>query len=188
MAVLVDEVEESSTRISKLIATMEAYSYMDQAPTQEVDVNESLDNTLAILGYELGGVEIERDYDPNLPRITANGNELNQAWTNLIDNAIDAVADGDRMGRIRLRTAYERDRVLVEVSDNGPGIPEEIQERIFEPFFTTKDVGKGAGLGLDVSYRVIVGRHGGDIRVVSRPGDTSFQVRLPVTPVKESSS
>jgi signal transduction histidine kinase len=180
VVVLVDEVEESSTRISKLIATMGAYSYMDQAPTQEVDLNEALDTTLAILEHKLGGIEVERDYDPNLPRITAHGNELNQVWTNLLDNAIDAVADGDRVGRIRFRTTSESDRVLVEISDNGPGIPEEIRERIFEPFFTTKEVGMGTGLGLDVCYRIIVGRHGGDLRVVSVPGDTRFQVRLPM--------
>jgi signal transduction histidine kinase len=177
---LVDEIDTSSMRISNLVATMEGYSYMDRAPTQEVDVNESLDNTLAILRYRLAGIEVERDYDERLPRITAHGAELNQVWTNLIDNAVDAVADGDKTGRIRLRTTQERDRLLVEISDNGPGIPEEIQDRVFEPFFTTKDVGKGAGFGLDVSYRIVVGRHGGDIRIVSKPGDTCFQVRLPM--------
>ncbi len=177
---LVDEIEESSMRISNLVATMEGYSYMDRAPTQEVDVNEDLDNTLAILRHRLEGIEVERDYDESLPRITAHGSELNQVWTNLLDNAIDAVADGDETSRIRLRTTSERDRLLVEISDNGPGIPEEIQDRIFEPFFTTKDVGKGAGFGLDVSYRIVVGRHGGDIRIVSKPGDTRFQVRLPM--------
>jgi signal transduction histidine kinase len=177
---LVDEIEDSSMRISNLVATMEGYSYMDRAPTQEVDVNEGLDNTLAILRYRLEGIEVERDYDESLPRITAHGSELNQVWTNLIDNAIDAVADGNNTGRVRLRTSQERDRLLVEISDNGPGIPSEIQDRIFEPFFTTKDVGKGAGLGLDVSYRIVVGRHSGDIRIVSKPGDTRFQVRLPM--------
>jgi signal transduction histidine kinase len=177
---LVDEIEESSMRISNLVATMEGYSYMDRAPTQEVDVNEDLDNTLAILRHRLEGIEVERDYDESLPRITAHGSELNQVWTNLLDNAIDAVADGDETSRIRLRTTSERDRLLVEISDNGPGIPEEIQDRIFEPFFTTKDVGKGAGFGLDVSYRIVVGRHGGDIHIVSKPGDTRFQVRLPM--------
>jgi signal transduction histidine kinase len=177
---LVDEIDTSSMRISNLVATMESYSYMDRAPTQEVDVNEGLDNTLAILRYRLAGIQVERDYDESLPRITAHGGELNQVWTNLIDNAVDAVADGDKTGRIRLRTTQERDRLLVEISDNGPGIPEEIQDRIFEPFFTTKDVGKGAGFGLDVSYRIVVGRHGGDMRVVSKPGDTRFQIRLPI--------
>jgi signal transduction histidine kinase len=177
---LLDEIEESSMRISNLVATMEGYSYMDRAPTQEVDVNEDLDNTLAILRYRLAGIEVERDYDESLPRITAHGSELNQVWTNIITNAIDAVADEDKTGRIRLSTKQERDRLLVEISDNGPGIPEEIQDRVFEPFFTTKDVGKGAGFGLDVSYRIVVGRHGGDIRIVSNPGDTRFQVRLPM--------
>ena len=177
---LVDEIDASSMRISNLVATMEGYSYMDRAPTQEVDVNEGLDNTLAILRYRLAGIEVERDYEESLPRITAHGGELNQVWTNLIDNAVDAVADGDMTGRIRLRTSQERDRLLVEISDNGPGIPEEIQDRIFEPFFTTKDVGKGAGFGLDVRYRIVIGRHGGDIRIVSKPGDTRFQVRLPM--------
>jgi signal transduction histidine kinase len=177
---LVDEIEASSMRISNLVATMEGYSYMDRAPTQQVDVNEGLENTLAILRYRLAGIDVERDYDENLPRITAHGSELNQVWTNLIDNAVDAVADGGETGCIRLRTTYERDRLLVEISDNGPGIPEEIQDRIFEPFFTTKDVGKGTGFGLDVSYRIVVGRHGGDIRIVSKPGDTRFQVRLPI--------
>jgi signal transduction histidine kinase len=180
VAGLVDEVEESSMRISKLVATMEGYSYMDRAPTQEVDVNEGLDNTLAILKYKFEDIEVERHFDESLPRITAHGSELNQVWTNLIDNAIDAVTGGDRIGRIRLRTTHERDRLLVEISDNGPGIPGEIRDRIFEPFFTTKDVGKGAGLGLDVSYRIVVGRHGGDLRVDSKPGDTRFQVRLPM--------
>jgi signal transduction histidine kinase len=180
VARLVDEIEASSMRISNLVATMEGYSYMDRALTQQVDVNEGLENTLAILRYRLAGIDVERDSDEDLPRITAHGSELNQVWTNLIDNAVDAVADGDETGCIRLRTTYERDRLLVEISDNGPGIPEEIQDRIFEPFFTTKDVGKGTGFGLDVSYRIIVGRHGGDIRIVSKPGDTRFQVRLPI--------
>src|SRR5215203_6177733 len=177
---LVDEIEASSMRISHLVATMEGYSYIDRAPTQDVDVNEGLDNTLAILRYRLSGIEVERDYDDSLPRISAHGSELNQVWSDLIDNAVDAVADGNKTGRIKLRTTHERDRLLVEISDNGPGIPEEIQDRIFEPFFTTKDVGKGAGFGLDVSYRIVVGRHGGDIRIVSKPGDTRFQVRLPM--------
>src|ERR687897_995704 len=177
---LLDEIEESSMRISNLVTSMEGYSYMDRAPTQEVDVNEDLDNTLAILRYRLAGIEVERDYDESLPRITAHGSELNQVWTNLIANAIDAVTDEDKTGRIRLSTNQERDRLLVEISDNGPGIPEEIQDRVFEPFFTTKDVGEGIGLGLDISYRIVVGRHGGDIRIVSKPGDTRFQVRLPM--------
>jgi signal transduction histidine kinase len=180
VAELVDEVEGSARRISGIVETMEGYSYMDRAPVQSVDVNGSLDDTLAVLGYRLDGVEVERDYDPDVPRITAYGGELNQVWTNLVDNAIDAVSGVEGAGRIRLRTSCERDRVLVEVTDDGPGIPRENRERIFEPFFTTKGVGEGTGLGLDVSYRIVVGRHGGDIHLVSRPGETRFEVRLPV--------
>jgi signal transduction histidine kinase len=177
---LVDEVEGSAQRISGIVETMVGYSYMDRTPVQEVDVNGSLDDTLAVLDYKLEDVEVDRDFDPDLPRVTAYGGELNQVWTNLIDNAVDAVSVTEGSGRIRLRTCCERDRVLVEVVDDGPGIPEEHRARIFEPFFTTKDVGAGNGLGLDVSYRVVVGRHGGDIHVASRPGETCFQVRLPV--------
>jgi signal transduction histidine kinase len=177
---LVDEVEGSALRISGIVETMEGYSYMDRAPVQEVDVNGSLDDTLAVLGHRLDGIEVRRDYDPGLPRITAHGGELNQVWTNLIDNAIDAVSALEASGRITLRTGCERDRVLVEVVDDGPGIPPENHARIFEPFFSTKDVGHGTGLGLDVSYRIVVGRHGGDIHVVSEPGRTRFEVRLPV--------
>jgi signal transduction histidine kinase len=177
---LVDEVEGSALRISGIVETMEGYSYMDRAPVQEVDVNGSLDDTLAVLGHILDGIEVLRDYDPGLPRITAYGGELNQVWTNLIDNAIDAVSASEVTGRITLRTGCERDRVLVEVTDAGPGIPPENHARIFEPFFSTKDVGHGTGLGLDVSYRIVVGRHGGDIHVASEPGMTRFEVRLPV--------
>jgi signal transduction histidine kinase len=179
-AALVDEVEGSALRISGIVQTMEGYSYMDRAPIQEVDVNGSLDDTLAVLGHRLDGIEVLRDYDPGLPRITAYGGELNQVWTNLIDNAIDAVSPSEASGRLTLRTGCERDRVLVEVTDDGPGIPPENHARIFEPFFSTKDVGHGTGLGLDVSYRIVVGRHGGDIHVVSEPGETRFEVRLPV--------
>jgi signal transduction histidine kinase len=152
---------------------------MDQAPLQEVQMNDELDNTLEILAFELEEVEVVREYDDDLPRITAYGGELNQVWTALIDNAIDAVGEVDEP-RITLRTSCEGDRVLVEVADNGPGVPEELQAHVFEPYFTTKGVGAGSGLGLDVSYRIVVGRHGGDIRVVSRPGDTRFQIRLPM--------
>ena len=179
VAGLVEEVEASTTRVSALVETMKAYSHLDQAPLQDVYVNEELDNTLAVLAYELGEVEVVREYGDALPRITAYGGELNQVWTSLIDNALDAVGEVDRP-RITLRTGCEGDLVLVEVADNGPGVPEELQRRVFEPYFTTKGVGAGAGLGLDVSYRVVVGRHGGDLRVVSRPGDTRFHVRLPL--------
>ena len=177
---LVDEVEGSVRRISGIVQTMEGYSYMDRSPIQDVDVNGSLDDTLAVLDYRLEGVEVVRDYDPELPRVTAYGGELNQVWTNLVDNAIDAVSSLEGPGHIGLRTSCEGDRVLVEVTDDGPGIPRENHARIFEPFFSTKDIAERRGLGLDVSYRIVVGRHGGDIHVVSEPGETRFEVRLPV--------
>ena len=180
---LVEEAEAGSARVSALVGAVKSYSYMDEAPLQEVDVNEGLESTLSVLGYKLSGVEVTREYDGNLPRITAYGAELNQAWTQILDNAVDAARSGrepGERGSVKLRTTCERDRVLVEVSDDGPGIPENLRGRIFEPFFTTKSVGEGTGLGLDLSYRVIVGRHGGDIRVESKPGETRFQVRLPL--------
>ena len=178
---LLDEVEGSALRISGIVSTMEGYSYMDRAPVQDVDVNGGLNDTLSVLGHKLDGIEVVRDFDPRLPRVTAYGGELNQVWTNLLGNAIDAVSSSEGSGRIRLRTGCERDRVLVEVTDDGPGIPMQDHARIFEPFFSTKDVGEGTGLGLDVSYRIVVGRHGGDIHVVSKPGETRFEVRLPVS-------
>jgi signal transduction histidine kinase len=176
---LASEVEEGATRVAGLVKAVKEYSYMDQAPEQEIDVRTGLDSTLIMLGHKLkrGDVRVERDYDPDLPRITAHGSELNQVWTNLIVNALDAM---DGSGTLTLRTAREGDRVLVEVGDDGPGVPEEIRERIFEPFFTTKDVGEGTGIGLDVSHRIVVGQHHGDLRVVSEPGHTRFQVRLPL--------
>ena len=177
---LLDEVEGSAGRVSEIVGTMQGYSNMDRAPVQDVDVNRSLEETLTVLGYKLGGVSVERDLDPDLPRIAAYGGELNQVWTALLDNAIDAVSEGAERGRVGIRTTCEKDMVLVEVSDDGPGIPEDLRGRIFEPFFTTKDVGSGTGLGLDVGYRIVVGRHGGDIHVVSEPGATRFEVRLPV--------
>jgi signal transduction histidine kinase len=187
VAGLVEEVEASTTRVSALVETMKAYSHMDQAPLQEVQINDELDNTLEVLAYELEEVEMVRKYDDDLPPITAYGGELNQVWTSLIDNAVDAVKGEVDEPRITLRTTCEGDRVLVEVADNGPGVPEELQARVFEPYFTTKGVGAGSGLGLDVSYRIVVGRHGGDIRVISRPGDTRFQVRLPMEGPAEQS-
>ncbi len=183
VAGLLKEAEAGVERVSNLVEAAKSYSNMDRAPLMEVDVNEGIEQTLAVLGYKLGpNIEVAREYDPNLPRITAYVGELNQVWTNLIDNAIDAVSGGAGNGRVRLRTMCEGDGVLVEVADDGPGVPEELQARVFEPFYTTKGVGAGVGLGLDLSYRIVVGRHGGDLRVVSEPGDTRFQVRLPLEP------
>ena len=173
---LVEQIESGTTRISDLVRAVKQYSYMDQSPEQEIDVHDGLENTLIMLHYRLKhGIEVVRDYDRSLPRICARGSELNQVWTNLIDNAIDAM---DGRGRLVLRTAPEFGGVLVEVRDNGPGIPQELRNRIFEPFFTTKQVGEGTGLGLDTVYR-IVQKHRGQVQVESEPGRTSFQVRLP---------
>ncbi|MBV9227714.1 MAG: cyclic nucleotide-binding domain-containing protein [Chloroflexi bacterium] len=174
---LSEEIEHGTRRISVLVKAVKEYSYMDQAPLQEIDIHEGLESTLIILGHKLKqGIVVTREYDRSLPRICAYGSELNQVWTNLLDNAIDAL---NGQGEIRVHTSRENDHILVEIADNGPGIPVEIQHRIFEPFFTTKDVGKGTGLGLDISYRIIR-RHHGDIRVISIPGDTRFQIRLPI--------
>ena len=175
---LADEVEKSAGRISELVGAMKEYSYMDKASLQEVDIHHGIENTLTILGHKLKkGVELIRDYDRDLPRILARGGELNQVWTNLIDNAVDAM-NGE--GKLRIRTSLEDDCVLVEIVDSGPGIPREVQNRIFEPFFTTKGVGEGTGLGLDIVRRIVVGRHGGDIQVSSKPGETCLRVRLPL--------
>jgi signal transduction histidine kinase len=176
---LLREIEGGSARISELVGAIKTYTHMDKAASKRVDVHAGLDSTLIMLGHKLkkGDVEVVRDYEKDLPHVCGHAGELNQVWTNLIDNAIDAVAG---RGRITVRTASENGRVLVEVSDDGPGIPEEVRGRIFEPFYTTKDVGEGTGLGLDISYRVVVEDHKGDIRVFSEPGDTRFQVRLPV--------
>ena len=181
--VLLDEIQQSMVRISELVKAIKTYSYMDQAPIQEIDVHDGLESTLTILGHKLkagGGITVTREYDRTLPRITAYGNELNQVWTNIIDNAIDAI--GERHGNIWLRTKREDNNniVVVEISDDGPGIPQDIQPRIFEQFFTTKGVGKGTGLGLSISYRIVVEMHKGDISFTSKPGDTRFEISLPM--------
>jgi signal transduction histidine kinase len=154
--VLLKEIEQSTVRISELVKAVKAYSYMDQAPIQEIDVHEGLESTLTILGHKLKArsITVTREYDRTLPRISAYGSELNQVWTNIIDNAIDAI--GERHGNISLRTKRENNNIVVEISDDGPGIPQDIQSRMFEQFFTTKGVGKGTGLGLGISYRIVV--------------------------------
>ncbi len=176
---LARQVEGSAGRISELVGAIKSYSYMDRAPTQDVDVHEGLDSTLTILGHKLKAIKVVKNYDRTLPRLAAFGGELNQVWTNLIDNAADAL-DGQGRGTLTVRTAREGKYALVEIADDGPGIPEDIQARVFEPFFTTKGVGKGTGLGLDISYRIVVDRHHGELCVESRPGDTRFQARLPL--------
>jgi signal transduction histidine kinase len=174
---LMHQLDHSTSRISEIIQAVKAYSYMDQAPLQEIDLHAGLDNTCIILNHKLKkhNIKVVRKYAPDLSRLMAHGSELNQVWTNLIDNAIEAISS---QGTIWIRTSNENDCVFVEIADNGSGIPPEIQSRIFEPFFTTKPV-VGTGLGLEIVHRIIVGQHKGDIRCFSKPGDTCFQVRLP---------
>ncbi len=179
---LVEQIESGTSRIGELVRAIKEYSYGDQSPAeQEIDVHEGLENTLIMLHYRLKhGIRVVRDYDRAIPRICARGSELNQVWTNIIDNAIDAM---NGSGELVVRTAAEYGRVLVEIRDNGPGIPPEIRDRIFEPFFTTKPVGEGTGLGLDIVYRIVT-NHRAEVRVDSEPGKTSFQIRLPFASIR----
>ena len=176
-AKLAREIKTGTARISELVTAIKEYSYMDQASVQSLDVHQGLENTLLILKYKLRkkNIELTREYADDLPRIKAYGSELNQVWTNLIVNAIEAMKEG---GKLKVRTRREPTDVMVEIRDNGAGIPESAKSNIFEPFFTTKAVGEGTGLGLDTVAR-IVRKHRGNIRFDSKPGDTCFQVRLP---------
>jgi signal transduction histidine kinase len=171
-------VVRSSRAISDLVTVVKSYSRMDQAPVQHVDVHEGIEDTLTILGHRLRrGIDVVREYDRTLPRVLVPGNELNQVWTNLIDNALGAMGES---GTLTIRTYREDEQVTVDIADDGPGIPEEIQPRIFDPFFTTKDVGEGTGLGLDVVRRIVLERCAGWIDFRSRPGETVFSVSVPV--------
>jgi signal transduction histidine kinase len=178
---LIYEIKSSTTRISELISAVKSYSYMDQAPLQDVNIHDGIESTLTMLQHKLkkADITIIREYESSLPHVNAIGNELNQVWTNIIDNAIDSISNH---GTILIRTKNEsKGHILVEIVDSGSqGIPKDIQPRIFEPFFTTKELGKGTGLGLSISHRIIVDTHKGDIRFSSKPGETSFQVRLPI--------
>jgi signal transduction histidine kinase len=174
---LLEEIASGAGEIAAIVKALKSYVYLDQAPVQEVDVHEGLENTLIILRHKLkAGISVRRDFASDLPRIEAHGGELNQVWTNLIDNA--AYSLGDR-GEIVLRTRRDGDWIVVEVQDNGPGIPEELQSKVFALFFTTKPLGQGTGQGLNISYN-IVRRHGGSIDFRSAPGNTVFTVRLPL--------
>ncbi|TDQ01358.1 ATP-binding protein [Labedaea rhizosphaerae] len=175
---LMGEIEDSTTRVSTLVAAAKQYSQMDRAPFQWIDVHDGLDSTLVMLNSKFEHIKVEKDYDRSLPSIPAYAGELNQVWTNLVDNAVSAM---EGRGTLTLRTSKENECVLVEIGDTGPGVPDDIKQRIFEPFFTTKPVGEGTGLGLDISWRIVVNRHHGDLRVRSVPGNTVFQVRLPLT-------
>jgi signal transduction histidine kinase len=176
VAALLNEIESGTSRISDLVRAIKEYTYMDQTPVQNVDIVKSLETTLTILNHKLKrGVVVQRDYQRIPLLVNSFGSELNQVWTNIIDNAIDAMHG---KGELRLRVYRQDDSVVVEIADNGPGIPPDVLPHIFEPFFTTKGVGEGTGLGLDTVQR-IVKKHRGDIQVDSKPGDTRFQVWLP---------
>jgi signal transduction histidine kinase len=176
---LMNEIEDSATRISVLVGAAKQYSQLDRAPFQVTDIHELLDSTLVMLAGKIGpGVTVVKQYDRALPPVPGYAAELNQVWTNLIDNAVSAM---DGTGTLTVRTALDGERALIEFGDTGPGVPREIAGRIFEPFFTTKKVGEGTGLGLDISWRIVVNKHHGDLSVESEPGDTRFRVRLPLT-------
>ncbi|MEV4532577.1 ATP-binding protein [Asanoa sp. NPDC049518] len=177
---LMTEIDDSVTRISSLVAAAKQYSQLDRAPHQTVNVHELLHATLVMLHAKFpAGIKLVKEYDRSIPEIPAYAAELNQVWTNLIDNAIGAMGES---GTLTVRTSREGDNVVVSIGDTGPGIPKDVRPRIFEPFFTTKPVGEGTGLGLDISYRIIVNKHHGDIRVDSKPGETWFHVLLPIDP------
>jgi signal transduction histidine kinase len=176
---LMNEIDDATTRITTLVGAAKQYSQLDRAPFQVVDVHDLLSSTLLMMSAKLHGVTIVKQYDKTLPKIPAYAAELNQVWTNMIDNAAQAMGGS---GTLTIRTAREDGCVLVEIGDTGPGILPEVQQRIFEPFFTTKPVGEGTGLGLDIAWRIVVNKHHGDIRVESVPGDTRFQVLLPIQP------
>ena len=177
---LMNEIEDATTRVSTLVGAARQYSQLDRAPHQVVDVHELLDSTLTMLAGKIPpGIRVVKEYDRSLPAIAAYPAELNQVWTNLIDNAVAAMGEA---GVLTVRTGPDRDQVFVEIGDTGPGVPPEIRERIFEPFFTTKPVGQGTGLGLDITWRIVVNKHHGDIQVESVPGDTRFRVHLPLAP------
>jgi signal transduction histidine kinase len=176
---LIKEIVDATTRISTLVGAVKQYSQLDRAPYQLVDVHELLASTLVMLEGKIpAGIEVVEEYDRSLPAIPAYASELNQVWTNLIDNAVSAMGQA---GVLTVRTAADRGQVLVDICDTGPGVPPEIRNRIFEPFFTTKPVGQGTGLGLDITLRIVVNKHHGDIQVESAPGSTRFRVRLPTS-------
>ena len=175
---LIQEIREGARRISELVDALKSYSYLDQAPTQAVNIHQGIDNTLVLLRNKLKqGINVRKVYAEELPDINAYGSELNQVWTNLIDNAIDAM---DGHGELIIRTSLLEDWVTVEIIDSGAGIPKEIQDKIFNPYFTTKPPGKGTGLGLEISKKIIVDKHMGDIQVNSKPGETKFTIKLPL--------
>ncbi|MFI7351163.1 ATP-binding protein [Streptomyces sp. NPDC049936] len=179
---LMNEIADSTARVSHLVDAAKQYAQLDRAPYRTVDVHELLDSTLLMLSGKIGTrIEVVKEYDRTVPEVPAYPAELNQVWTNLIDNAVAAMNGAGGAGTLTVRTALHHDRLLVEFRDTGTGIAPEIRERIFDPFFTTKPVGEGTGLGLDISWRIVVNKHHGALQVESEPGDTRFQVLLPLT-------
>jgi signal transduction histidine kinase len=178
---LTEEIRQGAGRITQIVNALKSYTYLGQAPIQSVDIHEGLDNTLVMLRSQLKkGITVEREYSDNLPRIQAYGSELNQVWTNIIDNAINAMNEN---GKITLKTYNQGEWLVIEIKDSGPGIPEEIQSKVFDPFFTTKPPGEGTGMGLNISHNIITQKHKGEINVKSNPGETCFQIKLPlITP------
>jgi signal transduction histidine kinase len=176
---LSDELREATDRMSRLVKAIKSYAYMDRGEVVQVDVREGLDNTLTILGHKLKHtrIEVQRDYDPSLPQLTVHGAELNQVWTNILVNAIEALGES---GHITITTRADGDCAEIDIADDGPGIPQEVRDRVFDPFFTTKEVGRGTGLGLDVARRILVDRHHGSLTLESEPGHTVFRARLPI--------
>ncbi|MFQ6326613.1 ATP-binding protein [Nocardia sp. CWNU-33] len=181
---LMNEIADSTTRISSLVGAAKQYSQMDRAPFQVIDIHELLDSTLVMLSRKIGdGVQVVKEYDRTLPQVPCYAAELNQVWTNLIDNAVYAM---NGQGTLTIRTRHENDCAVVEIGDTGPGVPADVRSRIFEPFFTTKPVGEGTGLGLDISFRIVVNKHNGDIQLDSEPGNTRFTVWLPLHRAEEN--
>jgi signal transduction histidine kinase len=176
---LLHELSEGSSRISEIVGALRNYTFLGQAPIQPVALHEGIENTLVIMRSKLKeGINVVREYAPDMPKVMAYGSELNQVWTNLIDNAAYALGGS---GEIRIRVRAEREDAVVEIEDNGPGIPQEIQSRVFDPFFTTKEPGKGTGLGLATTFGIITEKHKGRIDLRSKPGSTVFTVRLPIS-------
>lgn len=179
---LMNEIDDSVTRISTLVGAAKQYSQIDRAPYQVVDLRELLKSTLVMMSGKLDGLTLVKEFDPELPQIPAYAAELNQVWTNIIDNAVQAM---NGSGTLTIRTRRDGQYAVVEIGDTGPGIPADIRTRIFEPFFTTKPIGEGTGLGLDISWRIVVKKHHGDLRVESKPGETWFKIVLPIDPEAE---
>jgi signal transduction histidine kinase len=175
---LLGEIADTTTRISQLVDAVKSYSQMDRAARQRIDVHDGLASTLVMLGHKLRDVEVARSFGDDVPELDAYPGELNQVWTNLIDNAIDAM---DGRGSLAITTRLDADDLVIDIADTGPGMSEQVKARAFEPFFTTKDVGKGTGLGLDISRRIVVDRHGGEITFDSSESGTTAHVRLPLT-------